>query len=723
MADSAHEPLQVLLLWHMHQPGYGSPRAGRPLMPWVRLHATKDYLDMAERVLRRPNLAVTVNVVPSLLEQLAAADAGVGDPEWDLTTASIDALDHEQRATLLTRLSIVPTWARARFPRFAQPRAAANDADLVDLRTLHALAWIDPTLYAHTALAPIVARAEAGEALGHEDGSAVVAASATLLSEVIPRLRALAAHPRSEVSVTPYYHPILPLLVDGTSARRAMPHVPLPAERFRHAEDARAQLAASRRCASAVLGPVPLGLWPSEGSVSPEVVALAGEAGYRWLGTDVEVLYRSQGAGIEGPWAHARPWRVGEGGPLLFFRDRELSDKVGFAYSKWPAGDAVADVMARIEALRDAWKGPGSARLFIALDGENCWEYYPDDGHDFIERLYDALEATPWLTTTTPGRVVAEAGPRGDVPGVGHIDTLHSGSWIEANYRIWIGHPEKNAAWDALARTRRTVGEAFGGNASAAPPDDAFWSGHEPVWGEDLGGTAPSTDDERRRQAWRHVMIAEGSDWFWWFGDDHFTADKALFDRLLREHLARAYELAGRDVPQELLTAIASGAVQEVHEEPRGPLAPDISGRLTHYYEWDGAGIWRPAGAGGAMHGGRRIQAIRYGFDDTMLYVRVDVVDPGSKARLELEFDSPTPTHVAIDHGATKDASAEVQIAWDRVAEAAIPLAKIGARPGERVRWLALLREGGHVVECAPEGQPLEIEIPGPDFQAKHWSA
>jgi alpha-amylase/alpha-mannosidase (GH57 family) len=689
-------------------------------MPWVRLHATKDYLDMAERVLRRPNLAVTVNVVPSLLEQLAAADAGAGDPEWDLTRAALESLDDEGRATLLTRLSIVPGWARARFPRFAVPRAASSDADLLDLRALHTLAWIDPTLYALPALATVVERAQRGEPLGSEDGAALVAASGTLLSEVVPRLRALAAHPHSEVSVTPYYHPILPLLVDTESARRAMPQVPLPKARFRHPEDARAQLAAARRCAQAVLGHDTIGLWPSEGSVSPEVARLAAEVGYRWLGTDVEVLYRSQGKGIEGAWAHARPWRAGEGGPLFFFRDRELSDKVGFAYSKWPAGDAVADVMARITSLRDQWKGPGPARLFIALDGENCWEYYPDDGHEFIERLYDALEATPWLTTTTPGRVVAETGPRGDVPGVGHIDTLHSGSWIEANYRIWIGHPEKNAAWDALAMTRAMVGDAFG---PAAPPDEAFWDGGGPVWGEDLGGPVPESEDERRRQAWRHVMIAEGSDWFWWFGDDHFTADKALFDRLLREHLARAYELAGRDVPQELLTAIASAAVVEVHEEPRAPLAPDISGRLTHYYEWDGAGIWRPAGAGGAMHGGRRIKAIRYGFDDTTLYVRVDVDSPRDGQSLELDFHSPTPAQVLITHGARVDPDAEVQTAWDRLAEIAIPLAKIGARPGERVRWLVLLRDGEHVVECAPEGLPLEVEVPGPDFAARHWSA
>jgi alpha-amylase/alpha-mannosidase (GH57 family) len=539
-----------------------------------------------------------------------------------------------------------------------------------------------------------------------------------------------------------------------------MPQVPLPSQRFQHPADALSQLAAARACAKSALGERCDGLWPSEGSVSPEVVELAARAGYRWLGTDVEVLYRSQGRGIEGGWAHARPWRVGAAGgstvgaaaaptpPLLFFRDREISDKVGFAYSKWPAEDAVADFMARITALRDAWKGPGPARLFVALDGENCWEYYPNDGHEFIERLYDALESTDWLTTTTPSRVVAEAenalgddaAARDAVAGIGTIDALHSGSWIEANYRIWIGHPEKNAAWDALARTRAMVGEAFptkpavagaespdapapGTTALGGPPEDAFWSGTGPVWGEDLGGAPPASDEERRRQAWRHVMIAEGSDWFWWFGDDHFTADKTLFDRLLREHLARAYELAGRDTPQELLTAIATGAVLEVHEEPRGPLAPDISGRLTHYYEWDGAGSWRPAGAGGAMHGGRRIKAIRYGFDETTLFVRVDVDAPHDRQRLELEFDSPTPTHVSIAHGAVADPTAEVQTAWDTLAEIAIPLAKIGARPGERVRWLVLLREGEHVVECAPEGRPLEVEVPGPDYEARHWSA
>jgi alpha-amylase/alpha-mannosidase (GH57 family) len=386
-AGGAQAPVQIILLWHQHQPGYGNPRAGRPILPWVRLHATKDYLDMAEALLERPDLAVTINVVPSLLEQLAAAAAGVGDPELDLALADPASLDDEARRTMLARLTIVPVWARARFPaleRFARCREAGrcspgatgpplSDDEVIDLSVLHALAWIDPRFYGRDALAPLVAKAGASPGGGFtaEERNRVHADARALVAAVLPRHRDLVAPGlRTEISVTPAYHPILPLLCDTDVARRAMPQVPLPATRFAHPEDARAHLFASRRVALNAFGRAPVGLWPSEGSVSPEVVRLAGEAGYRWMGSDAEVLSRSTPAGGGfGPWAHARPWRLAEGGPWLFFRDRELSDKIGFAYSNWPAADAVADVLAQLAHLRDTWRGPGPARLFVALDG------------------------------------------------------------------------------------------------------------------------------------------------------------------------------------------------------------------------------------------------------------------------------------------------------------------------------------------------------------------
>jgi alpha-amylase/alpha-mannosidase (GH57 family) len=738
MSAGDRPPVELILLWHMHQPGYGSPRAGRPILPWTRLHATKDYLDMVETVLERPTLAVTFNVVPSLLEQLAAAAAGVGDPELDLAHADPASLDDDARRGLLGRLTIVPPWARHRFPaleRFARRREggtgatpALRDSEALDLTVLHALAWIDPRFYDRVALAPVVRRAEAGTGFTLAEREDVLAVARELIGEVIPRYAALVAPgSRCEISVTPAYHPILPLLCDTDAARRAMPHVPLPAIRFAHPEDAAAHLAASRRVAAHAFGRAPTGLWPSEGSVSPEV---AGRS-------------RPAGGGGFGAWAHARPWRLAGGGPWMFFRDRELSDKVGFAYATWPAADAVADFLARLAALRDAWTGPGPARLFVALDGENCWEWYPNDGNDFLARFYDTLLATPWLRLRTPSDVLAE--PDLESTG-GTLEHLHSGSWIEANFRIWIGHPEKNRAWDAVARCRAMLGDAFPEDA-AGPPEAAFWDGVEPVWGEDLGGAAaplppgegsalaaepPAARAERRRQAWRHLLVSEGSDWCWWYGEDHFTSDKATFDRILRDHLARAYELAGREVPSELRTAFGVARVTEERTAPSAYISPQPDGRLAHFYEWQGAGRWRPAGAGGAMHGGRRVEAVFFGFDEERLSVRVDLAGESPGTTIALEFTAPAgvrleiarraeaPIRASLPDDAPLDGAAA---AWDDVAEFSIPFRALGVAPGARVAWVVTVREGGHVVENAPDSTALSIEAPGPETRAAYWSA
>lgn len=745
-AGGAPAPVQVILLWHQHQPGYGNPRAGRPVLPWVRLHATKDYLDMAEAVLERPDLAVTINLVPSLLEQLAAAAAGVGDPELDLARAEPASLDDAARRTMLARLTIVPTWARARFPaleHFARRREAGaadpsllTDDEAVDLAVLHALAWIDPRFHARPALAPLVARGGAvpGGGFTRAERDVVHAEAQALIGAVLPRHRALLAPgTRAEISVTPAYHPILPLLCDTDVARRAMPAVPLPATRFAHPGDALAHLKASRRVAANAFGHAATGLWPSEGSVSPEVVRLAGEAGYRWMGSDAEVLYRSTPAGGGGfaPWAHARPWRLAEGGPWMFFRDRELSDKIGFAYSRWPAVDAVADVLARLAHLRDTWPGPGPARLFVALDGENCWEWYPDDGNEFLARFYDALTSTPWIETKTPSEVIAEV--EADGTG-GTLDTLHSGSWIEANFRIWIGHPEKNRAWDAVARTRAMLAEAFPEDV-AGPPDSAFWDGVEPVWGEDLRGQPPEDPGdraERRRQAWRHLMVAEGSDWCWWYGDDHFTADKATFDRILRDHLIRAHVLAERAVPADFRTAFGVARVSEDRRVPTALVAPKVSGRLGHYYEWNGAGVWRPAGAGGAMHGGRRIVAILHGFDEKTLFVRADLEHVAATTSVGLEFLEPPGFRIEIAAGpgqaplSTDPSGAPIAgaaAALETLAEFSLPFASLGVEPGFRVTFVITVRKDGHVVESAPEHSPIVVEAPGPNVGMGYWSA
>jgi hypothetical protein len=284
------------------------------------------------------------------------------------------------------------------------------------------------------------------------------------------------------------------------------------------------------------------------------------------------------------------------------------------------------------------------------------------------------------------------------------------------------------------------LGEVF--PEDAGPPESAFWDGVEAVWGEDLGGApAPlppaaaepvAARDERRRQAWRHLLVAEGSDWCWWYGDDHFTSDKASFDLILREHLARAYELAGRAVPTELRSAFGHARVSEERRAPTALVSPSVSGRLVSFYEWGGAGRWSPAGAGGAMHGGRRVEAIHYGFDEARLFVRVDLAAASPEATVSLEFLEPPGPRIEVVRGATTPLRASAAdgaplegaaAAWDAVCEFAVPFASLGVEPAFRVAWVVIVREAGHVVESAPEHTPLVVEAPGPDTPAHYWSA
>ena len=251
------------------------------------------------------------------------------------------------------------------------------------------------------------------------------------------------------------------------------------------------------------------------------------------------------------------------------------------------------------------------------------------------------------------------------------------------------------------------------------------------VWGEDLRGEPPGDGGdraERRRQAWRHLLVAEGSDWCWWYGDDHFTADKTTFDRILRDHLIRAYELAGRDVPADFRTAFGAARVHEERRPPTALVAPRITGRLDHYYEWNGAGVWRPAGAGGAMHGGQRIRGIHYGFDENRLSVRVDLDHVATTTGVSLEFLEPPGFRI----DATRDAVTAtrpdgtplegVEAALGMIAEFALPFAALGVEPGFRVTFVVTLREGGHVIESAPDHLPLVVEAPGPDVGVGFWS-
>ena len=709
--STASPGVDLVFVWHHHQPDYRRPSDGRALLPWVRLHATKDYLDMALHLQRHAGIKSTFNFAPSLLDQLEHARTGGADALFELLHRPPSSLSAEERAELQARSRMAPRWARERWPQYRvmceklRAPVVAGDAELLRLNCFFLLAWLDPLLMDEPAAAAAEKAAVSGN-VSPADRDALLALHAEILHRVLPAYRELAARGQIEITCSPAFHPILPLLVDVKTARRARPDQPSPAEDFQAPEDARWHVERGLELTQAAFGARPQGMWPSEGSVSPEAAGILAGCGVKWVATDEMVLWRSLGESSPRRERLYQPWtfRTAAGELALFFRDHELSDAVGFVYSTWGAHDAANDFVARLRRIaqlhRDAGL-PGRPVVSVILDGENCWEHYAEDGRAFLDALYTALEAAPDIRTVTPSEVLAGEAKPAELPG------LHSGSWIDADFHIWAGHPEKNRAWDLLARTRAAL-------------------------------VARGVTREDNPGAWHSLSAAEGSDWFWWFGEDHYTADKALFDSLFRAHLQGVHEKAGLPVPGWLSLPVSQKATTaNEHTAPTALIRPVVDGRLSRYYEWHGAGLYKFGTGGAAMH---RVtapvaSALHYGFDEKALYLRLDFagdVLPGADASIVFEVMAPVAARIRLEGLSPGgcaigredgDSLPGAIAAVDDVLEVCIPLEAFRGQIGQFLELMIHVERGTQRLESLPPGQPLRLELPGPDWDAGNWSA
>ena len=494
--------------------------------------------------------------------------------------------------------------------------------------------------------------------------------------------------------MTPYYHPILPLLCDVGSPPEALPCIRLPAAAFAWPEDAEIHLREGRRAFVREFGREAAGGWPSEGAVSAPALRLLGEAGYRWAASDEDVLFGSLGSEFPPDRAEAlrgsllyRPWRF-EDGPVLLFRDHDLSDRIGFVYSAWTAKAAVEDFLGRLRHLRDSLPpGDGPYTVSVILDGENAWEYYPDNGQAFLESLYEALESEPWIRTATAAEAADPAAAR-------PLPRVVAGSWIGRNLATWVGHPEKNRAWDLLAETRAAVARARGAPDFADP-------------------------------AWRAVFAAEGSDWFWWFGDDHPTAHAAEFDAGFRRKLRAAWHAAGR-APPAVLTEPIRRRSSRGFEPPRGMLRATVDGRIIDYFEWLPAG--RAEAVSGAMQSSARlVREVRFGRDREWLYLRLDPFEPpaseslaGGSLILRVPGDAARTVRAPIP-AAGAESGGGIRVAVDRVVEARVPLSLL-VDDGGAVRFQVEVERGPGSVQRVPAEGALTVPPPEEDPFRFDWS-
>jgi alpha-amylase/alpha-mannosidase (GH57 family) len=562
--------VDLVLLWHMHQPDYRDHTTGEFQLPWVYLHALKDYTDMAWHLERHPGVHAVVNFAPVLLDQIDdyvdQFDSNrVRDPLLRLLARPDSTpLAPGDREFILDRCfqtnheRVVRPFAayQALFDIFTEVtrhgpegHAYLSDQYLRDLLTWYHLGWTGESLRREASLvARLIAKAAR---FTYADRRALFELIGATLRGIVPRWSGLAARRQVELSTTPEYHPLAPLLLDFATARDALPACPLPGQAYPGGrERVAAHLDAALAAHARRFGAPPAGVWPAEGAVSAEFVALLGSRGLRWTASGAQVLRNSLGHAAEAPaadWLY-RPWRLHGPGPqtACFFRDDFLSDRIGFEYAKWNGDAAAADLIGAIERIGAAASDGRTPVVSVILDGENCWEYYPYNGNYFLDALYRGLATHPTIRPTTyadwlDGKPQAHIDAGAPVT-AGTLDRLVAGSWVGGDFSTWIGSPERNHAWDLLC-------------AAKARYDLAIASGR--------------LTPEQRDRATRQLAACEASDWFWWLSDRNSAAAVAEIESLFRAHLAHLYALLGEAPPATLDQPVA-----------RGGAAPDAGGAM-----------------------------------------------------------------------------------------------------------------------------------------------
>ena len=609
--------VNLVLVWHMHQPQYRDPSTGRYMLPWTRLHALKDYWGMVKVLGEFPGVHATFNFVPLLAAQIEEYASGkFREPWFEVAFAAADKLEPAQKREILERAFQVNEIYVQRWPRFAELQAQVrsggaeacvanfNERDWRDLQLLSQLVWMDEE---HIAKDPVVnALAAKGKDFTERDKDMLKEKQLELLGAVLPEYRIAAESGQIEISTTPYYHPILPLLCDTDIARVSNPHTPVPHPPFRCPEDAREQLLRARAYHERVFGKPPAGFWPSEGSVSDQALEIGMELGFKWFATDEGVLGRTRNIGF---WRDAggypengadlyTPWRLQRAGKEIygFFRDHYISDLVGFVYSRMGAVAAAEDLHRRIRAIGDRGPLGRTATVSVILDGENAWEYYPENGRQFLREFYRRVQNDPEMRALTVSEAV-ETNLSAPV-----MQEIFPASWINANFDVWIGHREDVRAWDLLRDAR----EVYARHAQ-----------------RQAGGDGIAT--ERLQRAYEAVLAAEGSDWNWWYGPEHGSVNDAEFDELYRKHLTEIYVALGEQAPDALAHPIKKAPERGRREAPESYLDVKVDGRESSYFEWLGAGLYITDSRGGTMHGrGPVLAELLYGFSESHFYLRVD---------------------------------------------------------------------------------------------------
>ncbi len=551
--------LPVVLLWHMHQPHYRDALTGQYVLPWTYLHAIKDYIDMGAHIEANPHARAVVNFTPVLIEQLQELDerisqhlkhgAPLPDPvlallgPGEVPRAPAERLDllkaclRAQRKQMIERYGPFLELATIAETLATTERIAYASNQLIhDLAVWYHLAWLGETV--RRTDKRVTALTEQGRGFTLEQRRSLLALIGELVAKVVPLYRRLSANGQVELSVTPYAHPIVPLLLDFHAAREAMPGVALPKhpEYPGGADRAVWHVNEGLRVFTKAFGVQPAGCWPSEGAISRGTLELLERSGFKWVASSANVLRGGLVAAgtpaADDPRAYNRPYSLPGSNLRCFFRDDALSDRIGFNYASWHGDDAAKNFVHELTQLANLYDGSPGHAVLIALDGENAWEHYAFNGYYFLRALYSALAENPLFELITLSQCVA----RGLEPTP--LPRVVAGSWVHGTLATWMGDSSKNAAWDLLCEAKVTFDRAM--------RESAF-------------------DEPHRLALERQLALCESSDWFWWFGDYNPPDAVSQFDRLYRRQLMNLYRMLNVAAPPNLSQPISIGRGSPEH--------------------------------------------------------------------------------------------------------------------------------------------------------------
>lgn len=733
--------VHIAFYWHHHQPYYKDLATGEYIMPWVRFHGIKDYIGMIAILEEFPEMRQTFNFVPCLLEQIQDyADGNGKDRFWMLSEKQASDLSEEEKLFILDNF-FAANWPNMinPYPRykkllqkrnFSRRRASDvskffSDKDILDLQVWANLAWIHPLVVRQDeTLKGLFAK---GADFSEEDKKTVLAKELEIMKKIIPSYKRLHDTGQIELTTSPLYHPILPLLCDAKRAREALPHINLPGKLVNAKEDAKVQVERAILTHEEFFGSKPQGMWPSEGAVSVDIIPILAQAGIKWAASDEEILAHSLGVNIprdgDGnvttPEMIYKPYQVSIDGNQIYmvFRDQNISDLVGFQYSRYGSETAVSDFLKRIDFIK-RHKGKEPPLVSIILDGENAWEYYPNSGIDFLRGLYRALVSDKDIKTVKISDYLKEHPPTET------LQTLFTGSWIGHNLATWVGHEEKNKAWESVA-------EARGFLVSQLKERETF---------VEANGLSP-LQSNLVHKAWEELYIAEGSDWFWWYGDDHSSAYDNEFDNLFRRHVKNIYKFLGEDYPKGLDAPIARVGRKRPYTCPKGFLNIKLDGKSSNYFEWIAAGHYVAEKDAGAMQrvSGWVIKEIFFGFDISHFFMRIDffkdIIGKLSTndsiiinflTPTEIRFRIPAPLQKLMDielieNGTNSTKKIPHCVAVDDILELRSSFSELGLQTGMAVEFFVEIERDKEIIQRAPVDAVFAFEVPSKDFEEIMW--